>query len=145
MKSNCRSSPDSLPKKAEAAARTAHEKLQQARLTKEQRRARADSLERELKQAESQEKEAKTLATDVQAALKKAGFKAEDDAPALVRSIQRDLQTLAAASIARMPLPRFWYFPHGKKAVVVMTGDDHGNGGTSGRFDQRRLVHRGRL
>ena len=23
-------------------------------------------------------------------------------------------------------LPRFWYFPHGYEAVVVMTGDDHG-------------------
>ncbi|MDQ1535508.1 MAG: large repetitive protein, partial [Actinomycetota bacterium] len=31
---------------------------------------------------------------------------------------------------ARMPLPRFWYLPRGKKAVVVMTGDDHANGGT---------------
>ena len=30
----------------------------------------------------------------------------------------------------KKPLPRFWYFPNGKKAVVVMTGDDHGNGGT---------------
>ena len=39
-------------------------------------------------------------------------------------------------NIARKPLPRFWYFPNGKKAVVVMTGDDHGNGGTAGRFDQ---------
>jgi hypothetical protein len=37
---------------------------------------------------------------------------------------------------AKKPLPRFWYFPNGKKAVVVMTGDDHGNGGTAGRFDQ---------
>lgn len=37
---------------------------------------------------------------------------------------------------ARKPLPRFWYFPNGKKAVVVMTGDDHGNGGTAARFDQ---------
>ncbi len=34
------------------------------------------------------------------------------------------------------PLPRFWYLPNGKKAVVVMTGDDHANGGTLGRFDQ---------
>jgi hypothetical protein len=34
------------------------------------------------------------------------------------------------------PLPRFWYFPKGLKAVVVGTGDDHGNGGTAGRFDQ---------
>ncbi|MES2990201.1 MAG: Ig-like domain-containing protein [Pseudomonadota bacterium] len=37
---------------------------------------------------------------------------------------------------SRKPLPRFWYFPNGKKAVVVMTGDDHANGGTAGRFDQ---------
>jgi hypothetical protein len=36
----------------------------------------------------------------------------------------------------RTPLPRFWYLPHGSKAAVVMTGDDHGNGGTAGRFDQ---------
>jgi hypothetical protein len=35
----------------------------------------------------------------------------------------------------RKPLPRFWYFPRGLKAVVVMTGDDHGQGGTGGRFD----------
>ena len=39
-------------------------------------------------------------------------------------------------NLAKKPLPRFWYFPNGKKAVVVMTGDDHGNGGTAGRFDQ---------
>jgi hypothetical protein len=37
---------------------------------------------------------------------------------------------------SRKPLPRFWYFPNGKKAVVIMTGDDHANGGTAGRFDQ---------
>ncbi len=36
----------------------------------------------------------------------------------------------------RMPLPRFWYLPRSGKAVVVGTGDDHGNGGTAGRFDQ---------
>ena len=36
----------------------------------------------------------------------------------------------------KMPLPRFWYFPRGEEAVVIMTGDDHGNGGTAGRFDQ---------
>jgi hypothetical protein len=33
-------------------------------------------------------------------------------------------------------VPRFWYFPNGEKAVVMMTGDDHGSGGTAGRFDQ---------
>ncbi len=36
---------------------------------------------------------------------------------------------------ARKPLPRFWYFPRGLKAAVVMTGDDHANNGTAGRFD----------
>ena len=34
----------------------------------------------------------------------------------------------------RKPMPRFWYFPSGFKAVVIMTGDDHGSGGTAGRF-----------
>ena len=34
----------------------------------------------------------------------------------------------------KKPLPRFWYFPHGFKAIVIMTGDDHGHGGTLGRF-----------
>jgi methionine-rich copper-binding protein CopC len=36
----------------------------------------------------------------------------------------------------RKPLPRFWYFPRNLKAVIIGTGDDHGNGGTAGRFDQ---------
>ena len=40
-------------------------------------------------------------------------------------------------NLAKKPLPRFWYFPRGKKAVVIMTGDDHGNGGTAGRFNQQ--------
>jgi regulation of enolase protein 1 (concanavalin A-like superfamily) len=39
-------------------------------------------------------------------------------------------------NLDKKPLPRFWYFPRAKKAVVVMTGDDHRNGGTAGRFDQ---------
>ena len=30
----------------------------------------------------------------------------------------------------RTPLPRFWYLPRGEKAAVIMTGDDHANGGT---------------
>ena len=34
------------------------------------------------------------------------------------------------------PLPRFWYFPRGEEAVVIMTGDDHGNNGTEGRWNQ---------
>src|SRR5213593_2897354 len=40
----------------------------------------------------------------------------------------------------RKPLPRFWYFPNGLKAVVIMTGDDHANGGTGGRFDEQLAV-----
>jgi hypothetical protein len=36
----------------------------------------------------------------------------------------------------KKPLPRFWYFPRSLKAVVIATGDDHGTGGTAGRFDQ---------
>lgn len=49
-------------------------------------------------------------------------------------------QRLLANLIIRMnldkkPLPRFWYFPRSLPAVVVMTGDDHGNNGTAGRFD----------
>ena len=36
----------------------------------------------------------------------------------------------------KKPLPRFWFLPNGLKAAVVMTGDDHGNGGTIGRFNQ---------
>jgi N,N-dimethylformamidase beta subunit-like, C-terminal/Domain of unknown function (DUF4082)/Bacterial Ig-like domain/Calx-beta domain/Bacterial Ig domain/Purple acid Phosphatase, N-terminal domain len=35
----------------------------------------------------------------------------------------------------RKPLPRFWYLPRGLKAAVVMTGDDHANNGTAGRFN----------
>jgi hypothetical protein len=40
----------------------------------------------------------------------------------------------------RKPLPRFWYFPRGEKAVVLMTGDDHGNNGTLGRFQGYQLA-----
>jgi hypothetical protein len=35
----------------------------------------------------------------------------------------------------KKPLARFWYLPHGYQAAVVMTGDDHANGGTVGRFN----------
>ena len=40
----------------------------------------------------------------------------------------------------RKPLPRFWYFPRSLKAVVVATGDDHGNGGTAGAVRPVRLA-----
>ncbi|SDE64875.1 Ig-like domain-containing protein [Terriglobus roseus] len=53
---------------------------------------------------------------------------------------QADIQQRLLANLIitlnanKKPLPRFWYLPRGMKAVVVMTGDDHGHGGTSGRF-----------
>jgi hypothetical protein len=34
-----------------------------------------------------------------------------------------------------IPLPHLWYLPFGKKAAVVMTGDDHTGGGTLPRFN----------
>jgi hypothetical protein len=43
---------------------------------------------------------------------------------------------LTEMTLDRTPLPHFWYLPNGKRAAVVMTGDDHMNGGTVGRFDQ---------
>ena len=54
---------------------------------------------------------------------------------------QRFLANLVITMNAnKKPLPRFWYFPHGYKAVVVMTGDDHagtyGGSYASTRFDQ---------
>ena len=39
-------------------------------------------------------------------------------------------------NLGKKPLPRFWYLPRKLKAAVVMTGDDHGNNGTTGRFNQ---------
>ena len=89
-------------KTAEVAARTAQEKLQQARLMREQKKAKAESLERELEQAETQEKEARTLAADARASLTMAGFRsAEDDATALVRSIEKELRILDGAKRAK--------------------------------------------
>ncbi|MER2998426.1 Ig-like domain-containing protein [Pontibacter populi] len=53
---------------------------------------------------------------------------------------QADEQQRLLANIiltnSKKPLPRFWYLPRGLKAAVIMTGDDHGNGGTRGRFNQ---------
>jgi hypothetical protein len=42
---------------------------------------------------------------------------------------------LGAMTNEQLPLPRLWYLPRGNKAAVVLTGDDHGGGGTTGRFD----------
>lgn len=38
-------------------------------------------------------------------------------------------------NLHRKPLPKFWFLPQGHKAAVVMTGDDHLNDGTTGRFE----------
>ncbi len=43
---------------------------------------------------------------------------------------------LTQLTLDNQPLPKFWFLPNGKKAAVVMTGDDHGNNGTTGRFRQ---------
>jgi hypothetical protein len=40
------------------------------------------------------------------------------------------------SNLHRKPLPRFWYLPRDLKAAIVMSGDDHANNGTPGRFDQ---------
>ncbi|WP_052201088.1 Ig-like domain-containing protein [Terriglobus sp. TAA 43] len=63
---------------------------------------------------------------------------------------QADMQQRLLANLIitlnanKKPLPRFWYLPRGLKAVVVMTGDDHGHGGTAGRFrDYQRKSAKG--
>ena len=54
---------------------------------------------------------------------------------------QRLLANLVTQMSAdRLPLPRFWYFPRGERAVVVMTGDDHQGGGTVAHFDRFRAL-----
>jgi hypothetical protein len=37
---------------------------------------------------------------------------------------------------SKRPLPRLWYFPRGSKAVVIMTGDNHGFSTVIDRFNQ---------
>ena len=41
---------------------------------------------------------------------------------------------ILSMNLDRKPLPRFWYLPKGKKAAVIMTGDNHGDGGMASRF-----------
>ena len=94
---------DARVKKAEAAVRTAQEKLQQGRVAREKSQAKAESLERELKQAEEQEKETAKVAAKVEASLADAGFEAkgEGGAAKLVAAIQKELQTQDAAKKAK--------------------------------------------
>ncbi len=41
---------------------------------------------------------------------------------------------IVQSNLHRKPLPKFWFLPQGYKAAIIMTGDDHGNNGTTGRF-----------
>ncbi|KRA00446.1 hypothetical protein ASD64_02500 [Mesorhizobium sp. Root157] len=44
---------------------------------------------------------------------------------------------IAYLTYDRAPLPKFWYFPNGAKAALVMAADDHGTGsGTQDSFDR---------
>jgi Bacterial Ig-like domain len=61
-------------------------------------------------------------------------------APDRIAVPQADIQQRLLSNIitlvdsSKKPLPHFWYLPRGLKAVIVMTGDDHGHGGTVSRF-----------
>ena len=48
---------------------------------------------------------------------------------------QQRLLANLIVQFSAVPTPRFWYFPRGAKAVIAMTGDDHGSGGTNNVFD----------
>ncbi|HTJ31243.1 MAG TPA: Ig-like domain-containing protein [Acidobacteriaceae bacterium] len=60
--------------------------------------------------------------------------------PRLIAIPQADIQQRLLANlmiltnVGKTPLPHFWYLPRGLKAAIVMTGDDHGHGGTISRF-----------
>ncbi|HEY9127642.1 MAG TPA: Ig-like domain-containing protein [Acidobacteriaceae bacterium] len=60
--------------------------------------------------------------------------------PQLIAIPQADMQQRLLANVmiltnaGKTPLPHFWYLPRGLKAAIVMTGDDHGHGGTIDRF-----------
>lgn len=43
-------------------------------------------------------------------------------------------------NLSKRPLPRFWFLPSGHKAAFVMTGDDHANNGTQGRFNMYKAM-----
>jgi hypothetical protein len=48
---------------------------------------------------------------------------------------QQRLLANLIVQFSAIPTPRFWYFPRGEKAVIALTGDDHGSGGTNNVFD----------
>jgi DNA repair protein SbcC/Rad50 len=90
--------------KAEAAARAALESLHQARVTREQKKAKAEGLEREVRQAEGQEKEAEGLVANVRTALAGAGYGADEEAAVLARRLEVELEALESAKKRRADL-----------------------------------------
>jgi hypothetical protein len=51
---------------------------------------------------------------------------------------------ITATERDKLPLPHFWYLPRGKKAAIVMSGDDHSPGyapgGTASNFDRFKAL-----
>jgi exonuclease SbcC len=89
-------------KKAEAAARVAQERLQRALVSRERKKAKAESLGRELELAETREGEARALAAEARAALAHEGFPSEEgEAFGLVRGIQEEVEALDATRKAK--------------------------------------------
>jgi hypothetical protein len=43
-------------------------------------------------------------------------------------------------NLDKAPLPRFWYLPQGEKAAIILTGDDHGVGGTPAYFNRLKAA-----
>lgn len=66
--------------------------------------------------------------------LKKVAIPQADEQQRLLGNI------ILQGNLHRKPLPRFWYLPGDHKAAIVMTGDDHGNNGTTGRFNIYRSL-----
>jgi hypothetical protein len=54
---------------------------------------------------------------------------------------QQRLLARLAAHVNDGPMPRFWYFPSGHRAVVILTGDQHGCcGSTQTRFENNLVA-----
>lgn len=64
--------------------------------------------------------------------LDKVGIPQADEQQRLLANLVTDMAS------ETLPLPRLWYLPHGYKAAVVLTGDEHGTGnhGTEYTFDR---------
>ncbi len=62
--------------------------------------------------------------------LSKVAIPQADEQQRLLKNLVEEM------NLDRKPLPSFWFLPRDEKAAVVMSGDDHGNGGTVSRFDQ---------